>query len=306
MVNWPKETCAGQENIPSKKTRPKHQLKREIEMLVNCQMWITYPPTHTLLKASLSCTFLKIMKRWSRWLSKDEVQPWDTCPEPIELRLIGCSTESIWNPRSKSKMMTAKPNSQTYWQREFFVWRVETSSPFVQHNKFLVKKRLPVKTEGEAKTQWFQRRRDQSTWFLRRPRSAIENLPQDLWYPVYLENVDEGQGEHTGKGRASIKETLCGDGSWNSCFKSFRVCVKSEEKHWAELAVRGEKLTQQRFYEAEEDVSNIWQREIQILLSMRINQECESPTITALTGGSMGWSGSKRREKFVWRIGNED
>ena len=47
------ETCARQETIPSTKPRPKHQLKEANEMLINCQMWITYPPTHVLLKASL-------------------------------------------------------------------------------------------------------------------------------------------------------------------------------------------------------------------------------------------------------------
>ena len=58
-ADLPKETCAGQETIPSIKTRSKHQLKRESERLSNCQMWISYPPTHILLKASLSCALLK-------------------------------------------------------------------------------------------------------------------------------------------------------------------------------------------------------------------------------------------------------
>ena len=31
-------------------------------MLINCRMWTTLPQTHTLLKVSLSCTFLKTMK----------------------------------------------------------------------------------------------------------------------------------------------------------------------------------------------------------------------------------------------------
>ena len=75
--------------------------ERGTEMLINCQLWTTYPQTHILLKASLSCTSLKITKLWSRWSSKDEVQQCDTCPEPTELLLIGCLTESIWNPKSK-------------------------------------------------------------------------------------------------------------------------------------------------------------------------------------------------------------
>ena len=113
VVNQPKETCAGQETIPSIKTKPKHQPKGESEILSNCQMWITYPPTHILLKASLSCTFLNTTKLSSRWVSKDEVQQWDTCPEPTELRLIGCLTESIRNQRSKSIVLTPKINLPT-------------------------------------------------------------------------------------------------------------------------------------------------------------------------------------------------
>ena len=69
---------------------------------------VDYVPanTHILLKVSLSCTLLKTMKLSSKWLSKDGVRRWDMCQEPTELRLIGCSTESIWNPRSKSNMLT--------------------------------------------------------------------------------------------------------------------------------------------------------------------------------------------------------
>ena len=39
-------------------------------------------------------------------------------PKPTELLLIGCLIESIWSPRSKSKTLTPKTNSPTYWQRE--------------------------------------------------------------------------------------------------------------------------------------------------------------------------------------------
>ena len=56
-VDQPKETCAGQETIPSIKPRPKHQLKEASEVLSNCRMWTTSPQTHTLPKVSLSCTF---------------------------------------------------------------------------------------------------------------------------------------------------------------------------------------------------------------------------------------------------------
>ena len=51
-------------------------------------------------------------------IKKEEAREWDTFPEPTELRLIGCSIESSWTPRSKSNILTPKTNSQTYWPRE--------------------------------------------------------------------------------------------------------------------------------------------------------------------------------------------
>ena len=39
-------------------------------------------------------------------------------PEPTELLLIGCSTESIWTQKSKSNTMTSKTDSRTYWSTE--------------------------------------------------------------------------------------------------------------------------------------------------------------------------------------------
>ena len=71
--------------------------------------------TLTLLKVSLSCTFLKITKLWSRWSWRAEVQQWDTFQELTELRLIGYLIESMWTPRSKSNMLTQQSNSLTYW-----------------------------------------------------------------------------------------------------------------------------------------------------------------------------------------------
>ena len=84
-------------------------------MLINCRMWTTLPQTHTLLKVSLSCTFLKTMKLWSRWSLRADVQQWDTYPEPTELRLVGCLTGSTSIRRSKSSMSTLETNWQTCW-----------------------------------------------------------------------------------------------------------------------------------------------------------------------------------------------
>ena len=89
--------------------------KREPEMLINCRMGTTLPQTHTLVKVSLSCTFLKTMKLWTRWSLRADVQQWDTYPEPTELRLICCLTGSTSVQRSKSNMSTLETNWQTCW-----------------------------------------------------------------------------------------------------------------------------------------------------------------------------------------------
>ena len=73
--------------------------------------------TWSLLNLVRCSTFLKIMKHWSRWSSRAEVQQWDTHPEPTELRLIGYVTESTLTHKSKSNMSTPKTKSQTYWPR---------------------------------------------------------------------------------------------------------------------------------------------------------------------------------------------
>ena len=54
--------------------------------ILNYATSIMFPQTWGLLNLLRCCTFLKIMKRWSRWSSRAEVQQWDTCPEPTELR----------------------------------------------------------------------------------------------------------------------------------------------------------------------------------------------------------------------------
>ena len=71
-------------------------------------MWTTYPHKHFLLKWSLSCTSLKTTKLSSRWLIKDEVQQWDTCQEPTELRLIGLLDRINLEPKIQIKYVVTK------------------------------------------------------------------------------------------------------------------------------------------------------------------------------------------------------
>ena len=58
--------------------------------------------------------------------------------------------------------------------------------------------RLPLKVHRwRNQKQWFQRRRDQSTWCYEARGARGENLPQDLGGTVDPRNVDEGQGIQT-------------------------------------------------------------------------------------------------------------
>ena len=98
--------------------KPRHRMPKEGRRLSNWVMWTTAPQRQILLQASLSCTSLKTMKQLSKWSLRAEVQRWDTCQEPTELRLIGYLTESIWILRSKSNTLTPKTNSQTRWPKE--------------------------------------------------------------------------------------------------------------------------------------------------------------------------------------------
>ena len=177
--------------VQDRTPKTKHQLTKESTRLINFFFLITCPLTQILLKMSFSCTFLETMKLSSQWLSKDEVQRWDTSPETTELRLIGCSTESIWNPRFKSNMSTPKTNSQTFWPKEvsqemngiiFFVcstsWVSRCSLAAISVIFFLIRSesRAPCQKEGKRRFRtkalrrqnqslWYRRRRDHSTWY---------------------------------------------------------------------------------------------------------------------------------------------
>ena len=87
--------------------------------------------TWNLLALAPCFTFLKIMKRWSRWSSKAEVQQRDTCPEPTELRFIGHLTQHIWDPNQV--LWLQEPTRRHTDRRQFHTWWVEPSYMFVQY-----------------------------------------------------------------------------------------------------------------------------------------------------------------------------
>ena len=104
-------------NLRKVRAAPRTNFKCErylMEWLMIWTMLILFPPTSFLIVRKLRCMCLKTTKQWSRWSYWEE----DMFPEPTELLLIGCLTESIWTPRSKSNTLTPKTNSQTYRHRE--------------------------------------------------------------------------------------------------------------------------------------------------------------------------------------------
>ena len=76
--------------------------------------------TRSLFTSVRCSTFWRITKQWLKWSSRAEVQQWDTHPEPTELLLTGCLSESTCTPNPKSHVSTPNTNSQTYWQKGNF------------------------------------------------------------------------------------------------------------------------------------------------------------------------------------------
>ena len=54
-----------QERVQDRTPKLKHQLTKESERVMNCQMWTTYPQTHIHLKVRLSCTFFDYQRQQS-------------------------------------------------------------------------------------------------------------------------------------------------------------------------------------------------------------------------------------------------
>ena len=225
-------------SIRATKPRPKHQLKGASEMLINCPMWTTYPQTHILLKASLSCTSLKMTKLSSRWWSKDEVQQWDTCPELTELCLIVGRIHL--EPKIQIKCWHQKTTRWHADQRKFHTWWVESSSPFVQHCEFLNVLLQPLQQFSFWSDQKAERRvkeRQEVTssegspipkpkpmvpamakpmnLLLHNPLNARKKKPpQDVRDPANLVNVDEVRGGHSDHPKPRSNRIFSSEATW--------------------------------------------------------------------------------------------
>ena len=183
---------------------------RDVYQFVECGL---RTHQHTLF---FSCTFLKTTKLSSRWLPKDGVQQWDMCPEPTELLLIGCSTGSVWNPKSKSVMLTPKnqladmltKGSFTRIERNHFILFFNImnvscghfsnflSDPIRKQNAMLKRGQEATSREGSqtAKPKPMISAMAKSrpmNLVLHNPLNARKSLPQDLSNPVNPGNVEK-------------------------------------------------------------------------------------------------------------------
>ena len=151
------------------------------------------------------CTSLRITKPWLKWSEKGEVLRWDMFPEPTELRLMGCSTESIWTPRSKSNMLTPKTQladmlteesiTRDEWDHLLRLINIVNLSMF-SCSHFLSWKRGP---------QW--RSRDQWILVSNNLTSAKKDPPQDLSDPNSLGNQELDQSCVSVRGRKLLRNT---------------------------------------------------------------------------------------------------
>ena len=117
-------------------TRPKHQLTKESKRLINCLMWIAYPPTQFLLKVSLSCTFLEdndavIKNDYQTTKSNDETRVQN--PQSCAWLVVRQHQSRTQDPNQIC--WHQKPTRRHANQRKF-EWRMESSSSFVQHYEF--------------------------------------------------------------------------------------------------------------------------------------------------------------------------
>ena len=110
-----RETCRVMPHQTSTPTKPRFQPSTTILIWTMLTLFLQ---AWSLLNSVRCWIFLKIMERWSWWSSRAEVQQWGMDPEPTDLHLIGCLTESTWTPRFKSNMLTPKTHSLTCWLKE--------------------------------------------------------------------------------------------------------------------------------------------------------------------------------------------
>ena len=87
--------------------------------------WDWMVPLHLICGTNVSSSHQKLRsmcpqttKQRTRSSLKKGVPQWDQLPGPTELRLIRCSIESLWTPKSKANTSTPKTNLSTFLPRK--------------------------------------------------------------------------------------------------------------------------------------------------------------------------------------------
>ena len=99
---------------------PRHQLTKESKRSINCLMWITYPPTHILLKASLSCTFFEDNEAVIKMISKGRSPTMRHVSRTHRVSLDWLFDRINLEPQFEIKYVDTKTNSPTLLTKESF------------------------------------------------------------------------------------------------------------------------------------------------------------------------------------------
>ena len=185
-------------------------------------MWLTYPPTHVLLKASLSCTFFADNEAVSnmiifgrspttRHVSTHRVAlDWlfdrITLEPMIQIKYVDTKNQL-------ADMLTKGSSSRDEWNHLFRVFNIMSFSMFSRSHfsNFLsdpIGKQSAMSKRGQEATSsegspvatpkpMVPAKTRPVNLVLRSPWSARENPPEDLGYPVDRVNADEGQGSQS-------------------------------------------------------------------------------------------------------------
>ena len=218
-MEWPKETCAGQETIPSIKKKNQdiswkerarickcarqeiiHQLKRESERLSNCQIWTTYTSKHFLLRR------VSVVHFWrQRSCHQDDYQRTRT----HRVALDWCFERFNLEPKIQIKCVDIQIQLADLLTKRSFTrdechhllrlsikksFSMFSCSHFSIPSDPIGKQSAMSKRGQEATSSKGSPMAKPVNLVLRSPWSTRWNPPQDLGYRVSPGNVDEGQG----------------------------------------------------------------------------------------------------------------
>ena len=130
---------------------------------MNCHMCTASPQTQILLNSERRCTILRLTKQRSQWLSRAEVQRWDTCPELTGFALDWLFDRVNLDPKIQIKFVDTKnqladmltKGNFTRDERSHLLRLFNTMNfPMVSCSHFLLRSRTPcwreLRKEGQS------------------------------------------------------------------------------------------------------------------------------------------------------------